>query len=321
MKKLLVLLLLLLCVARAETPVDPLRRHLGDITLEVAGREVLALNNKGVVWRHQEPVEFKYIGLEVLEEHVVVTGLLQGQPHGIRSVLLTLQGEEVARSSGRMLLSEDGHFYFEDWPAKSEALQHSGIRDIQVLHVNTKTSQQKRWTVKAPDLPDHCLDMEYQAALRFVGRTAGTWQFQYFTSKCQVLVEFQEEVKVLRILEVKPIERNRNSGNHLPLFTYPLLLIPVLVMRKGGWLWAVVLTLLMAFAAREAAYFQLFFYPPFLFPLMVWALIILLVSVWKKWRKRPVNRWLTGAALSTWITFICLWISVTPLDCRGEWWC
>lgn len=108
--------------------------------------------------------------------------------------------------------------------------------------------------------------------------------------------------------------------SYLPLYTYPLLLLPMLVMRRAGWLWAIAVPLIMAMVTREALSFHLFFFPPFLFPLLLWALITLLVSLWKNWRKQPVNVYLTGAAVSTWMTFICLWIR-GEWSCWRKWWC
>lgn len=292
----------------------------GGITFEVQKRDLTARKGERVLWKHTEDPAFHYRNLQVEGNHVVVSGVLDETPFHPQVVVLDLEGHEVARIDGRFLVAEGEHFYVDQlFPKK----RHDGLPDIDMVHLNARTRGQKVWNVKAPSIPEPCLSgVEEPYPVHLFLRKAGEeWQFRYFTGTCEVLGTFQEGVFQFRVQEVVEVEPDESSRNHIPFFTYPLLVLPVWMMRRGGWLWAAVVALVMAFATWGAAYFQLWFYPPFLFPLMIWALITLLVSLWRTWRRQPVNRWLTGAALSTWITFICLWIRVTPLNCRGQWWC
>lgn len=185
-----------------------------------------------------------------------------------------------------------------------------GLPDIDVVDLNTQTQKQEHWKVKAPILPEHCLVLgeEPYPFHRFVEKKGERWQFRYFTGPSEVLGTFQEGIwqfQVQKVVEVKP---GPSSRHPFVLLTYLLLLLPLLMLGKKRGLWAPLITLLMAVVTWEAAQFQLFFYPPFLFPLLLWALITVLVTLWRKLKKQTLNIYLTHAALSTWAAFAALWL-------------
>lgn len=313
------LLLLISFVARAVTPVDPLRRDLGGVTIEVVGHEVMARNSTQILWRHPEPVEFNFSGLEVTEQHVVVTGNVHGWEDRPQVVVLTLQGQVVYRTFGRWVALEGEHFYFQDASASKNPLAPTGFQNIHLIHFHSATKKQRFWMVEAKGIPEECKDLQKPTAPYFVERVKGNWRFLYQTSKCDILVGFQEEKRELEVLEVKNTRKTIASlhffPSPLPLFTYPVLLLPLWTMRhRRGW--SIGITFGMVVLTRATVSLHLFF--PL--TLLLWAVMTLLVLGWRKMKKQPINLGLLGASLSVLITFGSLALQAEA-RCWSAWWC
>ncbi|GEM47723.1 hypothetical protein DC3_33580 [Deinococcus cellulosilyticus NBRC 106333 = KACC 11606] len=112
---------------------------------------------------------------------------------------------------------------------------------------------------------------------------------------------------------------------HLPVLSYPFLLLAALGFRKVGPIWALLLTVFFTFVA-----YQLIFISPllpiFAAPLIFLALVGLLACVIQWLMRRPVSPWVLGPSLVTCVVAGCTLV-LYPMWCfeNGRrlmaWWC